>query len=79
MFTLQGHQGPVHDVAFTVDGSYFASGGADQLVMVWKSNLDVNSSTGANTSIEFGQSLESHNTSRLNTSSASATSPTSAK
>lgn len=39
LFTLQGHTGPVNATSFTDDGNYFASGGADQLVMVWKSNF----------------------------------------
>eukprot|EP01035_Chromulina_nebulosa_P016956 gene16956-22448_t len=39
LFTLQGHQGPVFASEFTNDGNFFASGGSDQLVMVWRSNL----------------------------------------
>jgi hypothetical protein len=40
MYSLQGHSGPVNACEFSNDGSFFATGGADQLVMVWKSNLD---------------------------------------
>jgi WD40 repeat protein len=32
---LEGHAGPVHDVAFTPDGSLIASGGADRTLRVW--------------------------------------------
>jgi WD40 repeat protein len=39
LFTMQGHTGPVNAAKFSTDGNFFASGGADQLVMVWKSNL----------------------------------------
>ena len=39
LFTLQGHAGAVNAAQFSNDGHFFASGGADQLVMVWKSNL----------------------------------------
>lgn len=39
LFTLQGHTGPIHSARFSCDGHFFASGGADQLVMIWKSNL----------------------------------------
>lgn len=39
LFTLQGHSGPVNCARFSKDGDFFASGGADQLVMLWKSNL----------------------------------------
>lgn len=39
LFTLQGHTGPVNAARFSPDGHFFASGGADQMVMVWKSNL----------------------------------------
>lgn len=36
LFTLQSHTGPVRCARFSHDGNYFASGGADQLVMLWK-------------------------------------------
>ena len=39
LFTLQGHTGAVNTSRFSSDGHFFASGGADQMVMVWKSNL----------------------------------------
>lgn len=39
MFTLQSHAGPVNAAEFSADGNFFASGGADELVMIWKSNL----------------------------------------
>lgn len=39
LFTLQGHTGAVNCARFSNDGHFFASGGADQMVMVWKSNL----------------------------------------
>jgi len=39
MYTLQGHVGAVNCANFSSDGHFWATGGADQLVMVWKSNL----------------------------------------
>ena len=39
LYTIQGHSGPVLTAAFSPNGDYFASGGADTMVMVWKSNL----------------------------------------
>jgi centriolar protein POC1 len=39
LYTLHGHTGPALTARFSENGSFFASGGADQLVMVWKSNL----------------------------------------
>jgi WD40 repeat protein len=36
---IQGHTGAVNTVSFSPDGNFFSSGGIDQLVMVWKSNL----------------------------------------
>lgn len=45
LYTLQGHQGPVFDTSFTKDGHFFASVGVDQLVMVWKTNLNLMNNT----------------------------------
>lgn len=42
MFTLYGHDGPATAVTFSSCGDYFATGGEDTLVNVWKSNLDSN-------------------------------------
>lgn len=39
MYTLEGHEGPVNAAVFSPDGEYFASGGADDQVLVWRSNL----------------------------------------
>jgi WD40 repeat protein len=39
LFTMQSHTGPVNTAQFSPDGHFFASGGADELVMIWKSNL----------------------------------------
>ena len=39
-YTLNGHDGPSTCAEFSPDGSFFASGGADQSVMVWKTNFD---------------------------------------
>ena len=47
LFSLQGHSGPVNCARFSKDGSFFASGGADQLVMLWKSNLYAAEEVGA--------------------------------
>jgi centriolar protein POC1 len=39
LYTLEGHKGGVNSARFSADGGFFASGGADQMVMIWKSNL----------------------------------------
>lgn len=39
LFTMESHTGPVNSAQFSTDGHFFASGGADELVMIWKSNL----------------------------------------
>lgn len=39
IYTLGGHEGGVTCGKFSADGNYFATGGADQLVMVWKTNF----------------------------------------
>ena len=41
IFTLQGHQGAVNTVKFFDDGHQFATGGADKLILTWKSNFDL--------------------------------------
>ncbi|MGH0120333.1 UNVERIFIED_CONTAM: hypothetical protein FKN15_064793 [Acipenser sinensis] len=40
IYTLHGHQGPVFTVAFSRGGEYFASGGTDAQVLLWKTNFD---------------------------------------
>lgn len=39
-YTLHGHEGASMGVAFSPAGDYFASAGADEQVMVWKTNFD---------------------------------------
>jgi centriolar protein POC1 len=40
-YTLHGHKnGPTTAAVFSEDGAYFATGGSDSQVMVWKSNFD---------------------------------------
>jgi len=40
LYTLYGHEGPSTSAAFSPCGDYFTTGGADSIVMVWKSNLE---------------------------------------
>lgn len=39
-YTLHGHQGQASAVNFSPNGSFFASGGSDNQVLVWKTNFD---------------------------------------
>ena len=39
-YTLNGHEGAAMCAEFSPSGEYFASGGADEQVMVWKTNFD---------------------------------------
>ena len=39
LYTLYGHEGSASAVNFSNCGDFFASGGEDSIVMVWKSNL----------------------------------------
>ena len=39
-YTLHGHEGPTLGVAFSPGGDHFASAGADEQVMVWRTNFD---------------------------------------
>ena len=39
LYTLYGHECASTAVGFSSDGGYFASGGTDSAVMVWKSGL----------------------------------------
>lgn len=50
-YTLHGHQGPCTAVAFSKSGEYFASGGSDEQVLVWKTNFD---------QLDFSEVLQSH-------------------
>ena len=47
LYTLHGHKGAVLDSRFDAKGEFLASVGADEVVMVWKSNLDVFESSGS--------------------------------
>ena len=40
-YTLHGHKnGPTTAAVFSPNGDFFATGGSDSQVMVWKSNFD---------------------------------------
>lgn len=39
-YTLHGHEGATHGVDFSPAGDFFASGGADEQVLVWRTNFD---------------------------------------
>lgn len=39
-YTLHAHEGPVTSSVFAPNGEFFASGGADEQVMVWRTNFD---------------------------------------
>ncbi|TNM88704.1 hypothetical protein fugu_004958 [Takifugu bimaculatus] len=44
LYTLHGHKSPVNCVTFSRTEDFFASGGSDKQVLVWKSNFDSESS-----------------------------------
>ncbi|XP_059351506.1 POC1 centriolar protein homolog A-like isoform X2 [Daphnia carinata] len=62
-YTLYGPKGAVHSVKFSPDGDYFATGGADNEILVWKANfapvLDVadNSSNKSSTKTKIRPSI----------------------
>ncbi|CAN0445932.1 unnamed protein product, partial [Discosporangium mesarthrocarpum] len=39
LYTLKGHQASANSACFSPSGGLLASGGADGVVMVWKTNL----------------------------------------
>ena len=39
MYTLYGHEGQCSSAVFSYLGDYFATGGSDNVTMVWKSNF----------------------------------------
>ena len=40
MYTLYGHEGPSQTAAFSPMGDFIISGGDDQNLVIWKSNLN---------------------------------------
>lgn len=40
MYTLYGHEGPTTTAAFSPLGDFIISGGNDQNLVIWKSNLN---------------------------------------
>lgn len=40
IYTLKGHATAVTSVTFSSDGQFFASGGADRQLLIWKTNFD---------------------------------------
>lgn len=41
MYTLYGHDGSSSAACFSTYGDYFATGGKDTVVQLWKSNFDI--------------------------------------
>ena len=41
MYTLYGHEGASTAATFSTYGDFFATGGKDTVVQLWKSNFDV--------------------------------------
>jgi centriolar protein POC1 len=39
-YTLKGHEGPIKSVRFSPKGDFFASGGSDGQLLLWKTNFD---------------------------------------
>ena len=47
IFTLHAHQGAARAAAFSSDGKYFATGGSDQVALVWRAGAFVEGGSGA--------------------------------
>lgn len=47
LYTIHGHPSPVHSCAFNATGDAFVTGGGDQRVITWNSNLDQQDAAGA--------------------------------
>ena len=45
IYTLKGHASGITSIAFSKTGEYFASGGADRQLLMWKSNFDKDGNT----------------------------------
>lgn len=41
LYTLYGHDGPTTSATFSPAGDYFVTGGKDSVILIWKSNLEV--------------------------------------
>ncbi|CAF1130013.1 unnamed protein product [Adineta steineri] len=65
IYTLHGHQGPAMSVAFSKQGDYFASGGQDQQVLVWKTNFDIISSPIESSTNKYANSSDYSTRSRI--------------
>jgi centriolar protein POC1 len=54
-YTLHGHKnGPTTTAVFSPTGDFFATGGSDSQVMVWKSNFDTSNSAEYENDIDAG-------------------------
>jgi WD40 repeat protein len=41
LYTLYGHDGPTSAASFSPGGDYFVTGGKDAVILIWKSNLEI--------------------------------------
>ena len=59
LYTIHGHPSPVHSCAFNAAGDAFVTGGGDQRVITWNSNLEQQDATGVrkNGGTDFGAPL----------------------
>lgn len=57
-YTLHGHKnGPTTTAVFSPTGDFFATGGSDSQVMVWKSNFDTSNSAEYENDIDAGTDI----------------------
>lgn len=61
IYTLKGHESGITSVTFSPNGDYFASGGMDHQLFVWKCNLDKGEHSSSETLIPLDAKLKLQN------------------
>ena len=64
-YTLHGHQSDATATCFSPNGAFFATGGADKQVLVWKTNFDRALETSTRTALRASRRVTSTNDTEL--------------